>query len=36
MFVKYFIISYKFLQEAAVGRKANLVVPIVEIRKQNL
>lgn len=35
MFVKFFIISHELHQEAALGRKVNLVVPIVEIRKQN-
>ena len=34
MFVKHFIISCELCQEAVLGRKANLVVPIVEIRKQ--
>lgn len=34
MFVKYLIISYELHQEAALGSKANSVVPAVEIRKQ--
>ena len=34
MFVKYFIISYELHQKETLGRKANLVVPIGEIRKQ--
>lgn len=35
MFVKYFIISYELHQEAALGRKANSLVLVVEIRKQD-